>query len=303
MTNISMEQRERVANSKWFHAIDFGSFASQGRFPPGKPQNITLYPAMDILSMIDFSNKSFIDIGCADGLISFGVKKLGAEKVVAIDSFDQHTFRLARDLTGEDVEYVPGCQIKDAPEHFGYGQFDVALCAGVIYHMLNPTTAFINARKILKQGGILLMESPIAAGDDAVMHLNSEGAHTMNEILTYWVPTATAMIGMMKLVGFDVIGVRFLSAPRRCTVIGRAAPVDQIANRSEILTKMHQRDFCDFELLHSKLSTAQTSVPLVLEEFEKTIDPMVYKPSFPYHPSHEADHLGTTKWMHERGNY
>lgn len=89
LENASRSELRHIAEkSKWFHAIDFGDFATSGRFPPGSPQNITLFGAMDLLGSIDLNGCRVLDIGSADGLASFGMKKLGAREVVSIDSFD-----------------------------------------------------------------------------------------------------------------------------------------------------------------------------------------------------------------------
>jgi 2-polyprenyl-3-methyl-5-hydroxy-6-metoxy-1,4-benzoquinol methylase len=297
------ELAKEVEQMRWFHAIDFGGYASSGRFPQGQPQNITLFGAMEALLATDLRGHSVLDVGCADGLMSFGAKRLGAEHVVAIDSHDKETFRLARRLTGETVDYRPGIQIKDATSVLGVGQFDVVLCAGVIYHMLNPASAFIEARKLVKLGGVLIMESAIDVGHEgeAAMVLNSEAEVPLKEPFTYWLPTEKAMVGLMKLVGFDVIATRRLISPARTTVVGRAAQVDQIRDRSEMLIRMHERDFVDFELRHSLLPTSATNLEVSIHPVHREIRADEEHPSFPYH-SHQGG-LGSTQWRSEKGNY
>jgi len=51
------------ADQKWFHSIDFGEFASSGRFKPGSPQNITLYGFMDLVRHIPLAGQTVLDIG------------------------------------------------------------------------------------------------------------------------------------------------------------------------------------------------------------------------------------------------
>ena len=297
------ERAKEVEQMRWFHAIDFGGYASSGRFPQGQPQNITLFGAMEALLATDLRGHSVLDVGCADGLMSFGAKRLGAKQVVAIDTLDKESFRLAQRLTGEEVDYRPGVQIKDATRVLGEAQFDVVLCAGVIYHMLNPSSAFIEARKLLRTGGMLIMESAIDAshGDDPVMLLNSEADNPLKELFTYWLPTQRAMLGLMKLVGFDVIATRRLIAPPRATVVGRAVPVDQVHERSEMLIRMHEKDFIDFELQHSRLSPEYTEVDISLLPFHRDISGAEERPDFPYH-AHTGG-LGSTRWISPTGNY
>jgi hypothetical protein len=71
---------ERFASTRWFHAIDLGAFATSRRFPAGEPQNVTLYGATDLIQHIDLRGAAVLDIGTADGLISFGAVALGPER-------------------------------------------------------------------------------------------------------------------------------------------------------------------------------------------------------------------------------
>ena len=157
MTDI----RSFVRKEKWFHALDFGEISSSGRFKPGQPQNITLYGFMDLVKHINLAGITALDIGATDGLASFGMKKLGAASVHATDSTDKATFRFAREYFGLDVEYHPRTQIRDLTTIFSPGMFDFILCAGVFYHMLNPVSALMECRKILKNGGLLVLETAV----------------------------------------------------------------------------------------------------------------------------------------------
>lgn len=300
------ELRDMAENSQWFHAIDFGDFSSSGRFPAGTPQNSTLYGAMEFLSKIDLRGKRVLDIGCSDGLAAFGMKALGAEEVVTIDLYDLPTFRIARQLLGLDIDYHPRVTVQDAVARFGWKQFDVILCAGVIYHMLNPMSAFTECRKLLKDGGLLIMESPINPDvNEAVLTLNTESEQAYKEIYTYWIPTQAAMTGMMKLVGIDVLGARFLKGPPRLTLIGRAGPRDDVKDRSELLERVHEADLCDFQFRFCDLEQhpGETSVPLGKIEPYRVIDAAKEEVVFPFHPAAGSQGLGRTRWISRNRNY
>jgi 2-polyprenyl-3-methyl-5-hydroxy-6-metoxy-1,4-benzoquinol methylase len=88
------------------------------------------------------------------------MRALRAKPVHATDSFDKTSFRRAKDVLGlDDIHYHPNTQIKDFHEIFSPGQFDLILCAGVPYHMLNPVSAFVTSRKLIKDGGLLILET------------------------------------------------------------------------------------------------------------------------------------------------
>jgi len=63
-----------VAEQKWFHSIDFGDFASSGRFAPNEPQNRTLFGVFDLLGKMDLSSGNVLDIGTMDGIVAFGAQ-------------------------------------------------------------------------------------------------------------------------------------------------------------------------------------------------------------------------------------
>lgn len=294
---------QQCAETRWFHAIDFGDFSSSGRFPPGTPQNITLFGFMDLIQHVDLKNADVLDIGAADGLASFGMHGMGAKSVTAIDTYELPTFRLAQEILDiKEIDYRPGVQIKDACSELGEQRFDVILCAGVIYHMLNPLDAFIAARKLLKQDGLVVFETPVdASRKDAALVLNSEEM-PVPEAYTYWVPTVKAVTGMLKLLGFDVLAIRNLKAPSRVTVLARKVSPDQVRNRTSLLERLHEVDFCDFEFqFKTEAQGEKSEVVYTGPEDEKIIDPAQFATSFPYH-SHNAIGLGKTKWSTETGN-
>ncbi len=301
------ELRRACETLTWFHAIDFGEFQSSGRFKPATPQNVTLYPVFDILRAMDLRSADCLDIGCSDGLLSFGMKARGAKSVTAADTYRLPSFLIARQLLGEDVNYVPNTQIKDFLGRFGEKSFDVICCCGVIYHMLNPMSAFTVARKAIREGGIFVLETAYSPKfDDAFLIMNTEAKTPLAELYTYWTPTKLAVVGMMKLVGFNVLSVQELSAPERLTVVGQAVHPDEVQGRSKILEKVHANDTCDFDFRFSQVSdlgvrTANVSTPVLPNEVrinpaERTID-------WPYHPKTLTNPVGTTRWASASTNY
>jgi tRNA (mo5U34)-methyltransferase len=293
VTGSDLEQR--VAGSRWFHAIDFGDFASSGRFPIGEPQNVTLYGVMDLLQGIDVRDRDVLDVGTVDGLTSFGLAHLGA-RVVATDSFFRDTFILARDALDVDVEYVPNLQLKDSVARFGRGAFDLIICAGVIYHMLNPASAFFVCRQLVRENGLVIFESAYEPrSNEAAIFVNSE-AEIMHEQHTYSVPTKRAITGLMRLACFDVLAVRTMASPQRIAVLGRAVAPDQVVDRSKLTQRIHEIDFCDFEFrIRDHLpSPATSTITYTGGRDERALEPRSHIPNFPYHPPPERRAVGTT---------
>lgn len=295
---------DQVAANRWFHSIDFGDFASSGRFRPGDPQNITLYGTMDLISHIDLDGVDVLDVGAVDGLISFGAIRLGARRVVATDSVVRDGFLLARDMLGLDVEYIPRVQIRDFVDQFGRGSFDLIVCSGVIYHMLNPASAFFECRKLLKERGLLIVESAFERQSDrAAIFVNNE-EELFAEPNTYSMPTKRAILGLMRLACLDVVAVRTVVGPDRITVLGRAVDPAEVRDRTVLTRRMHELDFCDFEFQIKRFlpSPGISAIGYDGPTDERTIDHRTFEPDFPFHPPRNKRTIGTTAWNTPDGN-
>lgn len=299
--------QDAVAALKWFHAIDFGEIASSGRFEAGKPQNTTLYATFEFLQAMELAGARVLDIGTCDGIVAFGAHKLGA-KSVAVDAHDNPAFHLAREILGLTIDYTPNVQIADLLDKFGRGSFDVIVCAGVIYHMLMPMQAFTETRKMLRDGGYLIMETPYDHTEKrAILHFNGI-EKIVPEPLTYFVPSRSALVGMANLSGFKLIATRVLTGPRRITLLLKAMGRKELAADAAtppFVVQMLKRDTCDNEfrfrqLEQTPVETAAVSVHWVPEYRE--IVAATEAVTFPYHPPIDRPAYGSTRFETAKGN-
>lgn len=300
---ISMQELEaEFAAEKWFHAIDFGDFASSGRFKPGVPPNRTLFGFMDMIQHVDLKGMDVLDVGATDGLASFGMAARGA-RVQATDSVDKKTFRRAREVLGHPVEYHPKTQIKDFKEIFAPGTFDFILCAGVFYHMINPASSIFECRKILKDNGLLMIETPFYPNEErAAIFINSE-TETVMEANTYSVPTKSAVTGLMKLAGFEILAVRVAAPLNRVTVLGQARSPDQVGDRTPLLQRIHEVDLCDLEFrFKDEPPKAPSTIAYEGPLGEQKLDTSAFEPDFPYQPPVTKRTVGNTIWSTPDGN-
>jgi|GEM_PF-1509936 len=296
--------KAQVAKLRWFHAIDFGDFQSAGRHKESVPPNNTLFGAMDLLKHIDLTGSTCLDVGSAHGLMTFGLKMHGAEKVTAVDNSERIgvPFMVARELFGLDVDYVysPASELVST---FGPRSVDFVLAAGLMYHLANPGDAIFNTRRVLKPGGLLLLETAYAADrEDAVLVFNCVPRAPYDEPYTYFLPSKTAVLDMMRLACLDVLAYR-VTAPNRLTVLARAVAPEQVQNRAGLTVQAHEigtQDriipFTDYR--RDREWTAKVSYDGKADRFKK-LDIHTYEPDFPPHPKAMTNPLGVSvrdKW-------
>lgn len=305
-----MNVREEIAGLRWFHSIDFGEFASTGRFTKGTPQNFTLYGVFEFLQAMELTNASLLDIGTYDGITAFGAKKLGARKVTAVDNSRQPTFMAARKALGyseTDVEHNNGTQIKDLVAKFGTKSFDCIVCAGVLYHMLNPMQAFTETRKTLKDGGFLMLETVFDPSVEEASIAFNPIQTVMNEIYTYFVPSRSALVGMANLAGFTLVAERVLDNQPRITLLLKSTSREALIQEMRIpdfLRKVIKQDTCDNEFRFKfieKDAPSPADVELTRQlEPTRTIVVRDEHVTFPYHPPSDRPVEGIARFEEAR---
>lgn len=308
---MDKEIQKKIKALKWFHSIDFGDYASAGRFKDDLPQNMTLFPTFELLNQINLDGATFLDCGTYDGLVAFGTAHLGAERVIGMDTFDQETFRLSRKILKLEnrVEYLPHKQMRDLTSCFEEKSVDVIVCAGIIYHMLYPMQAFVQPRLVLKDDGYLIIETPYNANDDRPI-LSFNGIETIvKEPLSYFIPTRSALIGMAALAGFRVEAIRQLKSPNRLTLLLKAVSRDELIEDDSVAPytkQMLKRDICDDEFRFKSLEAmpeVKSSATLKQRPaYDTIIDPFEFEPEFPCHPPRDRKRLGVTRYETKDGN-
>src|ERR671933_1283270 len=150
--------RRRVHELSWHHQIDLGN----GIVTPGRDPSAAKLAA---LRLPPLEGKTVLDVGAWDGYFSFAAERLGAERVLAVDSFawggaewgSQETFNLARSALGSKVEDHYAEVLELSPERVG--NFDVVLFLGVLYHMRHPFLALERMAAVTRE--LLIIETHV----------------------------------------------------------------------------------------------------------------------------------------------
>lgn len=144
----------------WYHKIDLGG----GVITPGLNFERMWDHVSRFLDDIDFTNKTVLDIGCWDGKWTFDAEHRGAKQVVATDDLSQRgrggedPFRFAHSALGSKAIYHPNTNVYNV-DQLSEGPFDIVLFLGVLYHLRYPQFAIAKIRQVLKEGGILVIET------------------------------------------------------------------------------------------------------------------------------------------------
>jgi tRNA (mo5U34)-methyltransferase len=208
------ELRRRVQEVTWFHTIDLGD----GIVTDGRSHPELILPR---LRLPDLTGRGVLDVGAWDGFYSFEAERRGAALVVATDSFSwdgpgwgtKAGIELAREALGSRVEDVE-VDVLDL-DSSRLGTFDVVLFLGVLYHMRDPLGAL--ERVAAMTGGLLVVETEVGM----LMHRRPAAAFYPGDELAgdptnWWAPNPTAVLGMLRAVGFSNVEVAWRrSLPRR----------------------------------------------------------------------------------------
>jgi tRNA (mo5U34)-methyltransferase len=175
----------------------------------------------------DTTGLSVLDIGATNGATAFELERRGAERVVAVDIYDEHRFgfRALADLFGSNAEFVQS-SVYELPRVLNE-TFDLVIFWGVLYHLRHPLLAIDMVRDLT--AGTMSLETAVAAdpsdpGDSLVRFYR--GAELGEDPSNWFAPTPAALADWVGSSGFDVEWMNAWpeGAPARALLQAAAAP-------------------------------------------------------------------------------
>ncbi len=202
-----------IEGRPWHHEFEIiPGVRTKGTYNPEGLWNELQLPA-------DLSGQSLADIGASNGYFSFVARKRGA-RVVAFDRRhkDNSGFGLIQYINEmSDIEHHQINIVQLAPEQFG--QFDIVLALGLIYHVADPYLALANCAALCRKR--LLIESycidsilPKEMRKEPIMMFHSDPKrfparwHVHNDRSNFWGFTSACLQHMIEDIGFAVERVR-----------------------------------------------------------------------------------------------
>jgi 2-polyprenyl-3-methyl-5-hydroxy-6-metoxy-1,4-benzoquinol methylase len=284
----------RAADLDWYHGIDFGDCQTPNRAPHA-PQNATLFGVMDMLQHVDLTGLSCLDIGTADGLVAFNMAMRGAGRVVATDfsPVGRPTFHTARELLNLDVEMLGGTTFDNIFDKVDEHSFDVVVCSGVLYHMLNPFDCVLKARRLLKRNGLLILQTRHHSKDtEPTLDFNLVSGR-INMLGFFFTPSRTAVTGMLALGGFQLHAVRTGTKHEFIATISTNVDVQEITDAPELILRQHEKGI-PYPEFRRELPGEPSAAVYRGPQDDVVIDDVNYKPDFPPHPTNPKSIIGSS---------
>lgn len=199
------DRQERIDQVPWYHEFDFpNGLKARSKSPDVEwHRNVWAFTRKH-LDTLDFNGKTVLDLGCWDGYWSFYAEKRGAKQVLATDDQTQNWARsagvlLAKELLGSSVEVRLDMSIYEVSR---LGRtFDIILCLGIYYHLVDPFHAFAQIRHCCHKDTLVIFEGDEASGMPAtsIWYDLSDSRRPM------FIPTRHTFTQMLGAAYFDVI--------------------------------------------------------------------------------------------------
>lgn len=145
----------------------------------------------------DMTGKTFLDVGCWEGVNCAEAVQRGAKQVVGVDLCTSDELRNNVDTFG--FEFL---QLDVLSEKWlELGTFDIVLCSGVLYHVENVISLLFRLRKVTDELLVLETATKECAGDEPVLVFKPSDERTGNPS-NWWVPNRACLQEMVRTCGF-----------------------------------------------------------------------------------------------------
>lgn len=197
---------------RWLHRIDLG----EGVITPGRWDGGHIREFLGDAGF-EFAGKDVLDVGCFDGLWAFEAERRGAREVWAIDDIakrpgNEETFLFASQALGSRVVYHPRLTVYEV-ETLERREFDVVLFLGVLYHLVHPMLALARLRRMLTDGGEMVIESESIQDDsECRLTFHYHDPH-VGDRSNWFVPTTRCLREMVESCYLEIIDFRTFGPP------------------------------------------------------------------------------------------
>ena len=149
---------------------------------------------------VELEGKTFLDVGCWEGVHCAEAVRRGAAQVVGIDLCTGDD--LAANVARYDFDFIQMDVFSE--KWLELGEFDVVLCSGLLYAVENVLSLLFRLRKVVRE--LLVIETGITRlqPDKPMMIFHGQGEGTDNPS-TWWTPNKPCLEQMLTTAGFEGI--------------------------------------------------------------------------------------------------
>jgi SAM-dependent methyltransferase len=188
----------------WYYSMEMepGKLTSGQTFP-----NVGL--TRTLLQRADLNGHDCLDIGTMEGLIPILMQRRGARSVTAYDRPSALTSRIAsvKERFGVDFDFVSGFPLAELPANVDHRTFDVVVMSGVLYHLFSPPAGLAVARGLLRNGGLMIVETAAVIADEPAMYWNSASRFGGE---SYFLPSVTWLDYFARFLRMEIIDCAYL---------------------------------------------------------------------------------------------
>lgn len=236
-----MKLQNEIKKYNWYHAIDFGNgVVTSRRFYANRPPNYTLFPVYYFLENLNIRNMDCIDVGTSDGIVAFILKQEGARRVVATDRAPiKETFLFVRDYLNLEIDHLPHSTLDNYDIYNKLmkrglpTKYDLVVLAALVQHSYDPLVVMMHARKLLKLGGIMIVETVCHPGEDPALYFNTECTEPWKSPDTYFLPTISCLQAFSRYLSTRLLAT--IVNAERTAILMQACKPNEIEDKSEIL--------------------------------------------------------------------
>lgn len=202
-----MNLREMVDSvPHWYHRFEF----APGVITPGINNSRLALERLNLPQ--DMGGLRILDIGARDGFFSFECERRGAQEVVAIDYVPatETGFLVAKQILGSRLNLIHETVYNLTPEH--YGQFDIVLFLGTLYHLPDPLRALEIVYQMMRVPSWLFLETvvideelPVDVVKRPLMQFYPKATKNQDHT-NFWGMTEACVVALMEECGLACMG-------------------------------------------------------------------------------------------------
>ena len=149
------------------------------------------------------AGRKVLDVGCGNGYHGWRMRGAGADFVLGIEPFllSVQQFQVMQRYLRDPQHHVIPIGIEDVPADLGC--FDTVFSMGVLYHRRSPLDHLFELKGCLRQGGELVLETLIVAGDRDTVFMPPGRYAKMRNV--WFLPSIDAMTLWLQRCGFTQI--------------------------------------------------------------------------------------------------